>query len=68
LLDTTRKPGEGRAAFFTCDVSETESIAKAVEGVMAWVQDTKREIGGVVAAAGVGSPAKVSINCINKAR
>ena len=37
----------------------TESIAAAVEGAIAWSKETGKEIGGVVAAAGVSLPGKV---------
>lgn len=53
--------GEGRAKFFAVDVAGSESIAKAVEGVVGWMGTTGRELGGVVAAAGVGNPGKVSL-------
>jgi len=66
LLDINAEAGERtvkefgeRAKFFEVDVRNTESISKAVEGTMEWVKQTGREIGGVVAAAGVGLPAKV---------
>jgi len=52
--------GGGKTKFFETDVVETESIAAAVKGVVAWAKETGAEIGGVVAAAGVGNPAKVS--------
>ena len=51
--------GKDRAIFFETDVSDTESIKNAVDGTAKWVQQTGKEIGGVVAAAGVGSAAKV---------
>lgn len=48
-----------RAKFFLTDVSSTESIAAAVQGTLAWAKQTEKEIGGVVAAAGVSNPAKI---------
>jgi len=51
--------GEHKAKFFTTDVSNTESIAEAVKGTLSWVKQTEREIGGVIAAAGVANPAKI---------
>ena len=54
--------GKERARFFEVDVSETDSIAKCVEGVTEWVKSSGKQIGGVVAAAGVGSPGKVCGN------
>lgn len=45
-----------RAKFFETDVSDTDSIAAAISGTVAWVKQTGKEIGGVVAGAGVGLP------------
>lgn len=52
--------GSSRARFFETDVSDTDSVAAAVQGTMEWVKQTEKEVGGVVAAAGVGNPGKVS--------
>lgn len=51
--------GNSRARFFTVDVSDTDSVEKCVEGVLAWSKETGKQIGGVVAAAGVGNPGKI---------
>ena len=51
--------GEGKVKFFEANVLETESIAAAVKGALAWSKETGKEIGGVIAAAGVSTPAKV---------
>jgi NAD(P)-dependent dehydrogenase (short-subunit alcohol dehydrogenase family) len=45
-----------RARFFETDVTDTQAIASAVEGTVAWVKQTGKDIGGVVAGAGVGMP------------
>jgi len=45
--------------FFKTDVTDTESAAAAVEGTLAWIKETGKELGGVIAAAGVASPAKI---------
>lgn len=45
-----------RSKFFETDVSSTEAIAAAIKGTVAWVQETGKEIGGVIAGAGVGLP------------
>jgi NAD(P)-dependent dehydrogenase (short-subunit alcohol dehydrogenase family) len=45
-----------RAKFFKTDVSSTESIQAAIEGTVAWVKETGKAIGGVIAGAGVGLP------------
>lgn len=58
--------GSSRARFFETDVSDTDSIAAAVQGTMEWVKQTGKEVGGVVAAAGVGNPGKVSSIPSNK--
>ncbi|KAJ9668329.1 hypothetical protein H2201_001377 [Coniosporium apollinis] len=66
ILDMDADAGEAlikelgsRAAFFTTDVSETESIAAAVTDTVEWARRTGKELGGVVAAAGVGNPGKI---------
>lgn len=51
--------GSDKAKFFEVDVLETESVAAAVNGAIAWSKETGKEIGGVIAAAGVANPAKV---------
>lgn len=53
--------GTHRARFFEADVSDTESIESAIRGVVAWVKETGKAIGGVISAAGVGNPGKVSL-------
>jgi NAD(P)-dependent dehydrogenase (short-subunit alcohol dehydrogenase family) len=45
-----------RARFFETDVSSSSSISAAIQGTVAWVQETGKPIGGVVAGAGVGLP------------
>lgn len=47
--------------FFEANVLETDSIAAAVKGSLEWIKQTGFELGGVVAAAGVSTPAKVTI-------
>lgn len=49
-----------KTKFFRANVLETESIAGAVKGALEWVKETRKEVGGVIAAAGVSTPAKVS--------
>ncbi|KAI9047456.1 hypothetical protein LZ554_008175 [Drepanopeziza brunnea f. sp. 'monogermtubi'] len=51
--------GEGKAKFFQVDVLETENIAQAVKGALSWAKETGKEVGGVIAAAGVSTPAKI---------
>lgn len=57
--DLVKTVGGGKAKFFEVDVLETESIAAAVKGALAWSKETGKEIGGVIAAAGVANPSKV---------
>ncbi|KAF2661979.1 NAD(P)-binding protein [Lophiostoma macrostomum CBS 122681] len=45
-----------RARFFETDVSDTESIASAIKGTIEWVSQTQKDLGGVIAGAGVGLP------------
>lgn len=67
LLDLNAEAGERvvkqlgpeRARFFETDVSKTESVEAAVDGTVAWMKDTGAPMAGVLAAAGVGLPAKV---------
>lgn len=66
LLDLNAEAGEKivkelgeRSKFFEVDVSQTESVEKAVNGSMEWVSQTGKPVGGVIAAAGVGGAAKV---------
>lgn len=58
--EVVKEIGGGKTKFFEVNVLETENIAAAVNGVLAWSKATGKEIGGVVAAAGVSTPAKVS--------
>ncbi|KAG9561158.1 3-hydroxyacyl-CoA dehydrogenase type-2, partial [Aureobasidium melanogenum] len=51
--------GSERSRFFEADVSDTESIAKAVEGVSKWIQETGKPIGAIISAAGVSKPGKI---------
>jgi NAD(P)-dependent dehydrogenase (short-subunit alcohol dehydrogenase family) len=48
-----------RARFFETDVASTDSVEKAVNGTADWIRQTGKELGGVVAAAGVGAAQKV---------
>lgn len=45
--------------FFQVDVSNTDSIQEAVKGTISWIKETGKELGGVIAAAGVSTPAKI---------
>lgn len=67
LLDLNSDSGDAivkelgdRSRFFEVDVSDTDSIAKAIQGTVEWVKQTGKEIGGVIAGAGVGMPGLVS--------
>ncbi|KAG9247773.1 putative 3-hydroxyacyl-CoA dehydrogenase-like protein [Calycina marina] len=51
--------GDGKTKFFETDVLESDSIAKSVEGAVLWAKETGKDIGGVIAAAGVGNPTKI---------
>ncbi|KAF2719831.1 NAD(P)-binding protein [Polychaeton citri CBS 116435] len=51
--------GNDRVHFWECDVTSTASIEAVISGVAEWVKQTKAQIGGVLAAAGVGSPGKL---------
>lgn len=67
ILDMNSDQGEAlarelgsRTKFWVCDVSDTESITAAVNGIVGWVEQTGVPHGGVIPAAGVGNPALVS--------
>lgn len=45
--------------FWETNVLETESIQKAIDGAKQWCEETNFPLGGVVAAAGVSTPAKI---------
>ncbi|OAA47909.1 3-hydroxyacyl-CoA dehydrogenase [Metarhizium rileyi] len=47
------------AKFFVCDVLDTESITKAVQGTAEWAKASSKPIGGVIPAAGVSTPATI---------
>jgi len=49
-----------KTKFFEANVLETKSVAAAVKGALEWAKETGKEVGGVIAAAGVSTPAKVS--------
>ena len=51
--------GADRTKFFQTNVSNTNSIATAIKGTLEWIKETGKELGGVIAAAGVSNPAKV---------
>lgn len=57
--EVVKEIGQGKVKFFECNVLETDSIAAAVKGSLEWAKQTGKEIGGVIAAAGVSTPAKV---------
>jgi 3-hydroxyacyl-CoA dehydrogenase / 3-hydroxy-2-methylbutyryl-CoA dehydrogenase len=48
-----------RSKFWEVDVADTESVEAAVKGAAEWAKSTGAEVGGVVAAAGVGAAQKV---------
>lgn len=60
LANEVVKEWPGKTKFFETNVLETKSIAAAVKGTLEWVKETRKEVGGVIAAAGVSTPAKVS--------
>jgi 3-hydroxyacyl-CoA dehydrogenase/3-hydroxy-2-methylbutyryl-CoA dehydrogenase len=57
--EAVKELGPERSRFFEVDVSDTETIEKAVEGVSKWIQEMGKPIGGIISAAGVGNPGKV---------
>ncbi|GAM87417.1 hypothetical protein ANO11243_054410 [Dothideomycetidae sp. 11243] len=66
ILDMNTETGEEAAkalgpnsVFFECDVTDTESIEKAVKSSAEWAQKKGKPIGGIVSSAGVGIPSKM---------
>ncbi|KID83047.1 3-hydroxyacyl-CoA dehydrogenase [Metarhizium guizhouense ARSEF 977] len=53
------KEAGSSAKFFVCDVLNTESITKAVQGTAEWAKASNKPIGGVIPAAGVSTPATI---------
>jgi 3-hydroxyacyl-CoA dehydrogenase/3-hydroxy-2-methylbutyryl-CoA dehydrogenase len=64
--ELVKQIGGGKTKFFECNVLETESVAAAVKGAVDWSKETGKVVGGVIAAAGVSTPAKVSLSVLNK--
>ncbi|KAF2090910.1 putative 3-hydroxyacyl-CoA dehydrogenase-like protein [Saccharata proteae CBS 121410] len=69
ILDMNSSVGEGiaqelgdRARFFETDVTETDSIAVAVQRSVEWAAESGAALGGVVAGAGVGNPGLIVNN------
>ncbi len=54
--DAVYKAGSDKVIFITVDVSNTESIADAVKKSLSWIKSTGKELGGIIAAAGVANP------------
>ena len=48
-----------KAVFYSVDVSDEESLKAAARRAAEWIAQTRRPLGGVVAAAGVGNPGMV---------
>lgn len=58
--EVIKQIGNDKTKFFECNVLETESVEAAVRGAVEWSRSTGKKVGGVIAAAGVSTPAKVS--------
>jgi len=57
--DLVEEIGTAKAKFFQTDVLETENIEAAVKGTITWIEATGKKLGGVIAAAGVSTAAKI---------
>jgi 3-hydroxyacyl-CoA dehydrogenase / 3-hydroxy-2-methylbutyryl-CoA dehydrogenase len=51
--------GSTAAKFFVCDVLDSQSVTRAVQGTADWIKQTGKTLGGVIPAAGVSTPATV---------
>lgn len=65
-VELVKEIGGGKTKFFEANVLETESITTAVKGAVEWSKETGKTIGGVLAAAGVSTPAKVCYPLLSK--
>lgn len=52
--DIIAKLGRESSKYFYTDVGISSSIADSVLGVIDWIKETKAELGGIIAAAGIG--------------
>ncbi|KAF2150777.1 NAD(P)-binding protein [Myriangium duriaei CBS 260.36] len=66
ILDMNAELGEqaikdlgSNATFYECDVTDTDSVETAVKAAAEWAQKKGKPIGGIIASAGVGIPAKM---------
>lgn len=66
VLDLNEENGQrvvkelgNKAKFSQCDVTDSGSIKAAIDGTIEWIKSTGADLGGCVAAAGVGFPGKV---------
>lgn len=57
--------GADKARFFQCNVTETASVAAAINGTVAWVQETGKPLGGVIPAAGISLPSTVRLGLLD---
>lgn len=57
--ELVKELGSSAAKFFVCNVLDTDSVRKAVEGTADWIKQTGKPLGGVIPAAGVSTPATV---------
>lgn len=48
-----------KTCFYPTDVTKTESIADAVGNIVTWSHKHNKPLGGVIAAAGIGSAGRV---------
>ena len=66
VLDLNKKLGQGvvkslgpSTKFFSVDVLASNSVTTAVKSSLAWITETKKELGSIIAAAGVSNPVKI---------
>lgn len=57
--ELVKELGSQRSKYFQVDVSDTQSIAHAVDATLSWIKGTGKELGGIIAAAGVSTPEKI---------
>lgn len=57
--NVVKKLGQDRAKFFEVDVTDSDSLKKAIDSAADWAKTADKPLGGLIPAAGVGLPGKL---------
>lgn len=60
-LPTTSGAAPRNIKYFKADVSNSDEVKKATEGVVSWSKEAKLDVGAVVCCAGYLGPGKVAL-------